>query len=93
MRRQQSAAHFDLIEPWLAELDRLTRRRADNRSEIDAHLARFEGALLDWKVTTGQDIKAYRERLRQRIGEVIEAPWPKTTARVRKLTYALERLG
>jgi hypothetical protein len=94
MKRPSPAGqHFELVEPWLAELDRLARRRAGNRAAIDAHLGRFDDALRDWEATTGDAPEAYRQRLRDRIGEILESPWPKSAARVGKLTYAQEQLG
>ena len=91
-RPQPASHHLQLVEPWLAELDRLSRRRAESLAAIDKHIERFEGALLDWKATTGQDIEPYRERLRHRIHEIIESPWPKSKERIRKLSHAQQRL-
>src|SRR4051794_9146267 len=87
-RARDPAPHPDLIEAWLVELDRLSRRRADNLAAIDAHVMRFEQALRDWQATTGESAPAYRQRFAARIDRILAAPWPTTSARKQKLRHA-----
>jgi hypothetical protein len=82
-----------LLEPWFAELDRLCRRRADNRPAIEAHVNRFLGATLDWEATTGESATRYHTLMRQRIDRSLTSPWPRTGQQTKKLIYARHMLG
>ena len=91
--KRASEAHPALLEPWFAELDRLSRRRAHDRAAIDAHVDSFLAAIRDWEATTGERAATYRRLLCERIDHALAAPWPMTRARRDKLGRARERLA
>ncbi len=88
-----SARRSALVEPWFDELEQLCRRRADNRSAIDAHVKRFLGAARDWEATTGESATRIIDLMRARIDRSLTSPWPRTGALTRKLTDARRLLG
>jgi hypothetical protein len=82
-----------LLEPWFAELDRLCRRRADNRPAIEAHVNKFLAATRDWETATGESAQRYRALMRARIDRSLTSPWPRTGAQTKKLIYARHMIG
>jgi len=82
-----------LLEPWFSELDRLCRRRADNRPAIEAHVDRFLAATRDWETTTGESAQRYRVLMRARIDRFLTSPWPRTGTQTKKLIDARRMLG
>jgi hypothetical protein len=86
--RSRSGGRPALLDPWFAELERLSRRRADNRPDIEAHMARFLAALRDWEAATGESAARYRALMRERIDRLLASPWPRTGAQTKKLIYA-----
>jgi hypothetical protein len=89
---RRPAAHPVLLEPWFAELDRLARRRVDNRAAIAAHVDKFLDAARDWEAITGERATTYRCLLRERIDRALASPWPTSRRRTAKLTDARRRL-
>lgn len=91
--RSRTEGRPALLDPWFAELDRLCRRRIDNRPAIEAHVTRFLGALRDWEATTGESAARYRTMMRERIDRFLTSPWPRTGEQTKRLIYARGLLG
>jgi hypothetical protein len=88
-----SDAHPALIDSWFAELERLARRRADNRAAIAKHVETFLNAARDWEATTGERAAIYRKLMGERIERALASPWPSTKSRNEKLAYARRLLS
>ena len=91
--RPRAGGRPALLDPWFDELERLSRRRADNRPAIDAHVNRFLDAARDWEASTGESAARYRALMRARIDRFLTSPWPRTGAQRRKLSHARDVLG
>ena len=92
MPTRSPAAHPALLESWFDELDRLSRRRGDNRAAIDAHIETFLAAAKDFEAGTGQRAATYRTLMAERIDRALGSPWPTSRSRTEKLAYARKRL-